>query len=84
MIEYSFRFGIFHFKIHGDSDKDAVNKARRAIEESMAKEVFGERLDIGLTGGAFDGCICVIPEEITISNICKRIPVNEVEGNLSF
>jgi hypothetical protein len=79
MTEYLFKDGPLHFRIHAESDKDAVRKARVAIRETSPCYIEDPQiyLKIDLTGGAFDGRVYLEPGEITVKAICKRTPVTE-------
>jgi len=83
MQEYTFKFGTFYFKIHANEDKEAVFKARRALEESMPENAF-HHLKVDLTAGAFDGKLYIEPEELTVCNICKTVSLPEVDVSLPF
>lgn len=84
MINYTFKFGPFYFQIAAEDDKDAVNKARRAIEESspdISSDVF---LEVDLTAGACQGRLYLEPRELTVANICKRESLPEMAENVPF
>lgn len=71
MYEYTFRYGPFCFKVIGEGDKDAVNKARRAIEESFPEDSL-DHLRVDLTAGAFEGRLYVETREISVKDIARR------------
>lgn len=83
MIQYTFKHGPFFFNIHADNDKDAVNKVRRAIEET-SPDVSSLYLRVELTAGAFEGKIYIEPGEISVKNICKREELPEMAENVPF
>lgn len=84
MQEYTFKHGPFYFQVQADEDKEAVNRARRAIEESFPEDDKSEYLPIDLTGGAFAGRLYIEPREITVANICKRVELPEPETSVPF
>lgn len=83
MIEYTFKNGPFYFHVMAENDKDAVTKARRAIEETapVSSRVY---LKVDLDAGGFGGRIYMDPQEITVSNIRKRESVPEVDVEVPF
>lgn len=83
MVEYTFRYGPFYFSIHAEDDKDAVTKARRALEESSPDELHTQ-LHVDLTAGAFAGRIYVEAGELSAKDICKREEVPELVVGVPF
>ncbi len=83
MTSYTFRHGPFYFQIHAENDKEAVRKARQAIEETapIAPDTY---LKVELTAGAFEGRIYVEPGELGIKDICKREVLSEIEEGVPF
>ncbi len=83
MIEYTFKHGPFYFCVYAENDTDAVNKARRAIEET-SPEASNTYLQVELTAGAFQGRIYLEPKEISKKDICKKEEIPEVEEGVPF
>jgi hypothetical protein len=83
MIEYTFKHGHFYFRIHAETDKDAVRKVRRAIEET-SPEASDTYLKVDLLAGAFEGRIYLEPGEISTKNICRRDVLPEVSTDVPF
>jgi hypothetical protein len=83
MQEYTFKVGPFYFKIHADDNKEAVTKARRAIEQSFPDNSV-DHLEIDLDGGAFLGRLYIETEEITVGNILKVEELPELALNVPF
>lgn len=83
MNKYTFKHGPFYFSIHAESDRDAVTKARRAIDETSpaASETY---LKVELTAGAFEGRLYLEPGELTIKDICKREELEELADEVPF
>lgn len=77
MIEYTFKYGPFYFLVHAENDKDAVQKARRSVEETSptASDTY---LKVELTAGAFEGRIYLEPGEITSKCIRKRKKLEDI------
>lgn len=83
MQEYTFRHGPLYFKIHAEEDKDAVNKARRALEESFPDDA-NNHINVDLTAGAFLGRLYIEPLELSVRNIIKREPLPELAADATF
>lgn len=83
MIQYTFRHGPFYFNIHAKDDKDAVQKARQAIEETAPADS-STYLRVDLTAGAFEGRIYLEPGELSSKDICKREPLPEIAEDVPF
>ena len=83
MTSYTFHHGPFYFQIHAENDKDAVRKARQAIEETapVARNTY---LRVDLTAGAFEGRIYVEPGELGVKDICKRESLPQIEEGVPF
>lgn len=79
MVEYTFKSGSFFFNVVAETDRKAVTAARKAIKESFPGKS-KDHLNIDLTAGAYSGKLYVIPEELTLRNICRRTPIPEVPG----
>lgn len=82
MIEYTFKYGTFSFKIHGMDDIDAVSKARRCLVESFPEnsDPVNHHLFVELTAGGFNGRLYIEPEEISKKNITKRTQLLEMSA----
>lgn len=83
MIEHTFRHGSLYFRILAEDDKDAVTKARRAIEETAPVST-RTYLKVDLDAGGFEGRLYIEPQEITVQHICRREPIPEVEVGVPF
>lgn len=83
MTKYTFKHGAFFFNIFAESDRDAVNKARRALEETSPADA-NTYLKVDLTAGAFDGRIYLEPEEVNTKSICKREELPELLEEVPF
>ena len=83
MQEFTFKFDTFYFKIYASDDIDAVNKARRALEESFPERAL-DHLKIDLDGGAFDGRLYIEPMELSKANIIRRDTLPEPETGVPF
>jgi hypothetical protein len=83
MLEYTFKYGPFYFKIHAEEDKEAVTKARKALEESFPDEAL-DYLAVDLTAGAFMGRLYIEPGELSVSNICKKQDLPELVTDVPF
>lgn len=83
MIEYTFKYGPFYFRIHAENDRDAVTKARRAIEET-SPEASSLYLKVELTAGAFEGRLYLEPLELGVKDICKRETLPEMSDAVPF
>lgn len=84
MQEYTFKYKKnFYFKVFANSDKEAVQNARKCLNETIASEVL-DYLTVDLTAGGFMGRLYIEPAEITIKNICKRAPVVEEQTEIGI
>jgi len=83
MQEFTFKYDTLYFRVHANDDTDAVNRARRALEESFPEKVH-DYLKIELTGGAFDGRLYIEPGEISRANIIKREQLKELAADIPF
>lgn len=83
MIEYTFKYGPFYFRIHAEDKERAVFKARRALEESFPEDSL-DHLNVELTAGGFGGRLYIDTSEVTEQNIVKSEALPELIGDIPF
>lgn len=83
MTKYTFRYKSFYFKVMAETEREAVTRARAAIEETSHISTT-PYLEVDLTAGAFEGRIYIETGEISISNIIKKEIFQEEEIGVPF
>lgn len=84
MTRYTFKHKVpLYFSIVAEDERDAVMRARKAIEETSLGG-YHIYLRVELTAGAHDGRIYIEPGEMSTKDICKKEILLEISEDVPF